>query len=122
MFLSCCILILLLLILLLVLSLSLIRCCCAFFSICHFTLTYNLLILICHIIFLFPLSVPDMKNLLPSNVNLSHMLEFDDSLFLFSEVMNLTTRIFLLSSWLVHVKLLSLTFEILNGSLVKFVN
>ena len=41
MLLSCCILILLLLILLLVLSLPLIRCCCTFFSICHFYVVYG---------------------------------------------------------------------------------
>ena len=50
------------------------------------------------------------------------MLEFEDSLFLFSEAMNLTTRIFFLSSQLIHVELLFLTFEILNGSVAKFVN
>ena len=41
-----------LLILLLVLSLPLIRCCCSFFSICHFSCLYLLL------------SIPDMINLL----------------------------------------------------------
>ena len=63
-----------------------------------------------------------MINLLLSNFNSSQMLEFDDSLFLSLEAVSLTTRTFLLSSQLVHVKLLSLTFEILNGSPVKFVN
>ena len=87
-----------------------------------FASTYNLVILICCIIFLFPLSIPDVIYLLPSNFNLSQMLEFGDSLFLFSEAMSVTTRTFLLSLWLVHVKLLSLTFEILNGSPIKFVN
>ena len=62
-----------------------------------------------------------MINLLLSNFNSSQTLEFDDSHFLFSEAMSLTTRIFLLSSQLVHAKLLSLTFEILNSSPVNFV-
>ena len=50
------------------------------------------------------------------------MLEFDDSLFLFLEddsTMSLTTRIFLLSSQFVHMEILSLIFEIPNGSPVK---
>ena len=42
-------------------------------------------------------------------------------LFLFSEAMNLPTRIFLLSL-LIMWRFLSPIFEILNGSLVKFVN
>ena len=53
------------------------------------------------------------------------MLQFDDLLFLFLEAdstMNLTTRIFLLSSQFVCMEILSLIFEIPNGSLVKFVN
>ena len=68
--------------------------------------------------------MPDVKNLL-TNFNSSQMLEFDDSLFLFSEAhstMDLTTRIIFLSSQLVCMEILSLIFEILNGSLVKFVN
>ena len=66
-----------------------------------------------------------MINLLLSNFNSSPMLEFDDSLFLFSEpdsAMNLTTRIFLLSLWLAHVEIPSLIFEIPDESLAKFVN
>ena len=115
----------LLLILWLILSLSLVRCCCAFSSFCHFSfktiIFLSLFVALSSSSILLPLSV---MNLLLSNFNSSLTLEFDDSLFLFSEAdstMNLTTRIFLLSSWFFHVEILSL-FEFPNGSLVKFVN
>ena len=64
------------LMLMLFLSLSPVGCSCSFFSICHFS--YNFPILICCILFLFLLSVPDVIILMLSNFNSSQMLEFDD--------------------------------------------
>ena len=52
-----------------------------------------------------------MINVLLLNFNSSQMLEFDDSLFLFSKAMSLTTRIFFFP-WFVCMELLSFTFEI----------
>ena len=86
-----------------------------------FTLTYNLLILICCIIFLFPLSIPDVINLLLSNFNLSQMLEFDDSFFLFLETMSLTTGIFFFLSTACPCEAAFSYFWNLNSSPVKFV-
>ena len=84
-------------------------------------LIYNPFILICCILFMFPLSIPDMINLLLSNLNLSQTLEFDDSLFPFSEAMSLTTRIFFfLSTTCLHEAAFSYFWN-LNSSLVKFV-
>ena len=71
MLLSCCI-----LMLMLFLSLSPVGCSCSFFS--AIFLTYNFPILICCILFLFLLSIPDVIILILSNFNLSQMLEFDD--------------------------------------------
>ena len=81
-------------------------------------LIYNL-ILICCILFLFHLSIPDVINFLLSNFNPSQMLEFDGSLFLFWEAMSLITRISFFFSQLVHTRLFSFTFKISIFSLVK---
>ena len=91
------------LILLLFLSLFLIRCCCSFFSICHFSYLYLQFSypLMLHFLFVsFPVIHPRCDKLtwvylLFSKLNLSQMLEFDNSWRL------MTTRIFPILSGIV---------------------
>ena len=92
-----------LLILLFVLSLPLIRCCCSFFSICHFSylsFQFSYPYMSCLLFVNFPVIHPRCDKLtvvyqLFSKFNSSQMLEFDD----FCKLM--TTRIFPILSGIV---------------------
>ena len=91
------------LILLLVLPLPLIRCCCSFFSICHFSYLYLQFFYpyMSHFFFVNSLVICPrcdkltVVNLLFSKFNSSQMLEYDDSWKL------MTTRIFLILSGII---------------------